>query len=106
MSILYQNVEYPDIAKDIPGFNMSRMTHSMINLINSTVKLDLTDIHILLRENYISLGIEDKYWKRWKLFKDLNIQEITLNENKRKYIGEVKDEKFEGFGIFNFMNRY
>ena len=106
MSILYQTVEYPDIAKDIPSFIMSRQTHTIINQVNQTVKLDLTDIHILLRENYLSLGIGDKDWKRWKVFKDLDVKEIVVIENKRKYLGEIVESKFHGFGVFNFINRF
>lgn len=73
---------------------------------NQTVKLDLTDVHIILRENYINLGIADKDWKRWKVFKELNISEIIVVEKKRKYTGELVDDKYNGFGVFNFINRF
>ena len=57
------------------------------------------DLHILLREKYMNLGIPDLKWKNWKIFKDLKIEEITLQENSRKYIGEISNTFMQGFGI-------
>lgn len=75
MSILYQTLEYQELASTIPYFILSRMTHRLISYVNScgiagsenpddksrysnydgsfkNPKLDLQELHVIFRENY------------------------------------------------------
>lgn len=75
MSILYQTLEYQEIASAVPYFLLSRMTHRLISFVNSAgvagsenpddkqrysnadgtfraPLLDLQELHATFRENY------------------------------------------------------
>lgn len=112
MSILYQTLEYNEIASTIPYFLLSRMTHRLICYVNSAgiagsenpddkqrysnvdgsfkrPVLDLIELHVIFRENYFNLGVSDKEWKTWKIFNDPQLEKLRFEETNRKYIGEV-----------------
>jgi hypothetical protein len=114
MSILYMTLEYQEIASTIPYFLLSRMTHKLISFVNSAgiagaenpedkarftnedgtfrrPPLDLQELHVVFRENYQNMGVNDKEWKIWKMFNEPFIQKIRFEETQRNYIGEVKD---------------
>lgn len=106
MCLMYRTLEYPDIAESIPSFIMSKQSHLLMTTINTTTKIDILDLHVLFREGYLNLGVTDKEWRTWKMFNDLNIEEIIFEENKRKYTGEIFKDRLHGFGIFEFLSRF
>lgn len=103
MSILYQTLEYQEIASTIPYFLLSRMTHRLISFVNSAgiagsenpddksrysdmngnfraPTLDLQELHSIFRENYQNMGVVDKEWKTWAIFSEPHIYKLTFPE--------------------------
>lgn len=105
MSLFYSTLEYSDIADSIPSFLMSKQTHELIHTVNTTKNLEALDLHVKYRENYINSGVQDTQQRIWKIFNDMVIEEFIIGDDRRKYIGELLNNRMQGFGQYIFLNR-
>ena len=105
MCLLYSVFEEAEVAYDMQPFIISRRTHALIHLVNTASPLSLLDIHVLLRDDHLNLGVPDHQWEQWRIFNQLCIQELDFYNGARKYTGEVVQSVMHGYGVYTFVSR-